>query len=229
MGIFRRAFRGLRRLFRRKKRAVTKKRAYRKRRAPRPTNVLTIKKTVLGTGEDVMANNLTFHALDFKLANVPQYANYVATYEEFRINKIVVSFRSLNNTVPANFTAGNTCTAGMIHSIIDYNDSNTPTSLQGMMNDPSYRGTRSTREKHTRVIYPRFLNTVSVSNTSSGALQEKRGWMLCESSATPPVLNDVPHFGIKYCYEGGINSGGNYPTFVSLPIFTYYVSFRNPK
>jgi len=224
MGIFRRAFRGLRRLFRRKKRAaVTKKRvAVTRKRGVRQTGVLTIKKTLIGNRQTVLSNVTSFWAETFELPDIPQYLAYAALYEEFRIDKVVVKLISMNNQAP-NFVNTGTVTTGLIHTTIDYNDANIPTTIQQMANDPSYRVSRATKVSHTRVIYPKYLQEVQSNSTS----KPSRGWMTCQNAAG--VINAVSHYGLKGCYEGGVNSAGNYTSYYLEPQFTYYISFRNPQ
>ena len=228
MGIFRRAFRGLRRLFRRKRRpAVTKRVRRTRKRVVRQTGMLTIKKTITQDRQIVNTNSNQFGVQTFELTDVPQYQSYVALYEEFKINKVVVSFKSLVNQSSDNL--GGTpqlTTLGMIHSILDYNDAVAPSSIQTMMNDPSYRGTRSSRN-HTRVIYPKYLDNIA------GDVQGKssRGW-LNTTYVDGATVNTASHYGIKYCLEGGNQIPFNVitiPSFLVQPIITFYVSFRNPK
>jgi len=216
----RKAWRAVKRVFGRKRKTAGKVR--RRQKLGRQTAHLTVKKSVLEAKEDVKSNSTVYGSETFELADLPQYLSYVALYEEFRIDKIVYTFHSMVNTAPQFVNTG-TVTTGMVHSIIDYNDSTAPTSIQGMMNDPSYRVTRGTKARHTRTIYPRYLmSTGAVGNPGKQA----RGWLTCEVGA---VINATSHFGLKWAFEGGVNSAGNYTAMYIEPIITYYVSFRNPK
>ena len=189
------------------------------------TGALTVKKTVIDPR--IIVNNATtsFGVDTFELADLPQYQAYIALYEEYRIDKIVYSFKSLNNIATGvATTAGVTAftSLGMIHSRVDTNDAVAPTSIQDMMNDTTYRGSRSSKN-HTRVIYPMFLNDVG-GNTAD---QSKRGWLNCYN-ADGVTISSVSHYAMKWAFEGGIGIA-NQPSFVVEPIVTYYVSFRNPK
>jgi hypothetical protein len=90
-----------------------------------------------------------------------------------------------------------------------------------MMNDSTYRGSRSSRN-HTRVIYPKFM-------MSAGATQSKqaRGWLSC-FNADGTTVSAVSHYGIKYAFEGGTGTTG-IASFLVEPIVTYFISFKNPK
>ena len=222
MPIFRKIARGIKSLFGRKKRRYAKRRMVhnRKGRNARATGHLTVKKTEIESRIFPAANGTTFGADTFELADLTQYSEYAKLYEEFRIEKIVYQFKSLNNVSGA-VPAGGLNTLGMIHTRIDTNDANPPTSIQDMMNDNTYRGTRSNKN-HTRVIVPKYL-------VQAGTVQSKtsRGWLTC-INPDGVTINSVSHYGIKWAFEGGFSSVAT-TSFVVEPIITYYVSFRNPK
>ena len=216
MGIFRRAYRAVRSVFRRKRKAP--KRVVRRRRAFRGvrSGLVNVKKTIIDPRLVVTGNVTNFSSDTFELVDLPQYLSYTALYEEYRINKIVYSFKALNNMALPSQLAGNVSTLGMIHTTIDYNDSVAPTSIQNMMNDSSYKGTLSNRS-HTRTFVPKWLNVVAGGVPN----QSKTGWLNCDNV-------NVSHYAIKWAFEGGTTSGAP-PSFYVEPIITYYVSFRNPK
>lgn len=201
-----------------------RKTAPRRRRVAKQTGVLTIKKTVIDDRITVPGNSTVFGSDTFELADIPQYADYIKLYEEYRIDKIVYSFKSLNNVAPGgSMVATQFYSLGMIHTNLDMNDSVAPTSIQNMMNDPSYRGTRSSRN-HTRTIIPKFQNVVG--GNIQG--QSKSGFLNCFAQDGTTV-SSVSHYGLKYAFEGGVVVNGTVASFIVEPIVTYYVSFRNPK
>lgn len=223
MPIFRKIWKGVKRLFGKKKAVKPKyKSRFAKRRSVRQTGVLTVKKTVIGTRQDIKSNSLVPFVDTFELADFPQYVNYINLYEEFRIDKVVYKLVSMNNQAP-NFVNTGTVTTGLIHSCVDTNDANAPASIQSLMNDPTYRCTRSTKVAHTRVIYPKYLTEVQSNSVS----KPTRGWMTCINQQN--VVNAVSHYGIKGFYEGGVNTAGNYTGFYIEPQITYFISFRNPQ
>lgn len=220
----RRAWRGIKRVFGRKRKVA--KKAYRRRNKTRPTGHLTVKKVVLDDRLTMMSGTTTYGSDTFELADFPQYASYVALYEEYKIDKIIYSFKSLNNVNNGSLIAAGTYvnTLGMIHTVVDHNDSVVPTSIQNMMNDSSYRGTRTSRN-HTRTFKPTFMN--SIGGTVAG--QQKSGWLTCYN-ADGVTLSTVSHYGLKWAFQGGYNNTASPGvTAIIEPIITYYVSFRNPK
>lgn len=218
MGIFRRAYRAVRSVFRRKRRAPKRRAVTRKRRAVRQTGALTVKKTVALDVINAVGNVTSYGSTSFEINDLPQYSTYFSLYEEYRIDKIVYKFNSLNNMATNGPSIGY-ATLGMIHTNIDYNDNVPPTSIQDMMNDPSYRATRSNRV-HTRIFKPKWLDDVG----GVVGVQQKTGWL-----KTASTTQSIPHYGLKWAMEGGlVPTTGQFSFFVK-PIITYYVSFKDPK
>jgi len=198
----------------------------RKRFAGKQTGMLTVKKTVIDDRIIVNSGTTQFGSDTFELADLPQYGDYINLYEEFRIDKIVYSFKALVNQSLGTPVVGSlyVATLGMVHTNVDHNDATAPTSIQSMMNDPTYRGTSSNRH-HTRVIKPRWLNTIG------GAFQgqSKTGWLNCQDPSGN--VNPASHYALKWAFQGGYNNSPLVTPFSFMlePIITYYVSFRNPK
>lgn len=217
------AYKGLKKVFSRKRKSA-KKRYTRKMKADKP---FMVKKTVLLDKVDLKSNSTVFGSTTFEFTDLPQYANYAALYEEFKIVKVVVSFKSMANNEP-NFINSGTVTTGIIHTIVDTNDDTAPSTIQSMMNDPTYRCTRLTKWSHTRVIYPKFLSQVGgavAGGAGSVSSRQGSGWLKCINGG---VYNAVSHYGLKNCFEGGVNSAGNYTAALIEPQITYYIAFRNP-
>lgn len=191
-----------------------------------PDGVVTKKFCVLESRETCGNSLFTSGSETFELADMPQFSNYVALYEQFKIAKIVYKFRSC---VPVNTGVNNTLgvqTIGMLHTLVDHNDSTVPSAsvagIQNMMNDTSYRGVKSSRDL-TRVIYPKFLM-----NAGTQTAKSARGWLNCRDVAG--VVNAVSHYGIKWILEGGIGTIiPNDYNIVYQPIITYYIQFKNPQ
>ena len=217
------AIRAAARLFRRKPKGRKAPMRRRKSKVARLTGHLTVKKTVINSRLGQAANSTSFGNDTFELNDFPQYLTYIALYEMYRIDKIVYSFKALNNVaaVPAS-SAGFVSTLGMIHSNIDYTDNVNPTSIQAMMNDNTYKGTPSNRA-HTRTFRPKFLNDVG----GAVADQSKVGWLNCYSSDGVTV-STVSHYGLKFAFEGGVASAAMTSFYVE-PIVTIYMSFKDPK
>lgn len=212
---FRKAWRAVKSVFRRKRKA---RKVVRRRRVANSYNGLVrVKKTKIDNRIAVAANGTIFATDTFELQDLTEFASYVALYEEYRITRITYSFKALNNTASVpNGAVGFVSTLGMIHTIIDTNDSAAPVSIQQMMNDSTYRGSVSSRN-HTRSFTPKWLNVLGGSVPD----QSKTGWLNTSST-------NVSHYGIKWAFEGGVASGP-LTSFYVEPIITYHLSFRNPQ
>ena len=214
----RKAYRAVKKVFKGRRRVVARKP---RRKFNRSNQILRVRKVVKKDRVNVVGGTTLFAFDTFELSDIPQYAAYAGLYEEYRIDKVVCKYVSLNNMALANQTALNTTlpfvSLGMIHTAIDTNDSTVPTSIQDMMNDSTYRGTRSS-QNHTRALYPKFLNVVA------GAVQAQSsgGWLKTEN-------DNISHYGIKIALEGGSVSLAGATSYIVEPIITYYLSFKNPK
>jgi len=151
------------------------------------------------------------------------YTNYTALYDEYKILKVKVHYRVLNpvNIAYASQTTsgGNTTgivTLGVIHSVVDKNDINTPGSIQQLMNDSSYFVTKTNKD-HSRTFTPHFLT-----NVGGGAqAQSTTGYLSCDSS-------NISHYGMKTWFEPGEAPAG-FTSYIVEPIITYWIAFRNQR
>jgi len=216
-------------LSKKQKRVITRAMPGRRRKAQGSKGVV-MKKFTLIDERIVCANNAYVNGVDtYELADMPQFNNYIALYEQFRILKVVHRFRSLNPVnVGAASAAGaaQTQSLGYLHTVVDHNDqvpfgANQP-GIQAMMNDNAYKGVKSSRDL-SRTIRPMFLTQAGTQTAKS-----TRGWLNCRDSLGN--VNAVAHYGIKWVIEGGLAQGYNTThSVVYEPLITYYVQFKNPQ
>lgn len=219
MGFFRKAYRFVRRIFRgrrKAKRAIPKRRKTIKRLVARP---FLVKKTVQLDNIIVNANAQTTQVITGELNDIPEFAVYSQLYDQYKLMKMTVCYRVLNPINVANVTGGTYYlqTNGMVHSVIDYTDSTPPPSIQVLMNDNSYFGTKSHRD-HVRTFRPKFLNLIA-GNSQSQSM--KSAWL---HTAAP----NVSHYGLKTIFEGGGGAPGT-TSMIIKPILTYYFGFKDQK
>lgn len=212
-------------LSKKQKRVLAKAMPPKRRRAQGPNGVITKKFTTLEDPVDVGQNAFSPGVETFELADMPQFANYVALYEQFKITKIVYHFRSQAPVNVGNASAGMN-SLGYLHTVVDHNDAVVPAGslagIQGMMNDSGYKGVKSSRDL-TRTIRPMFLTQAGTQTAKS-----TRGWLNCRDVLGN--VNTVSHYGIKWIIQGG--RGTVVPTTQSVsyqPIITYYIQFKNPQ
>ena len=78
---FRRAYRGLRSLFRKASCKKKRGKAMRRPRANANNGLLRVKKTVLEDPINVLVNATQFGAITYELSDLPQASNYINLYE----------------------------------------------------------------------------------------------------------------------------------------------------
>lgn len=218
-------FRGFRKMFTKrslfKSRPRSAPRRIRKRRAPKATSVLRKKFTTIEDRIIVPQNSFVSGSDTYELSDMPQLSQYVALYENYKIEKITVVFRSL---CPVNVISNGTTgvSLGMLHTKLDYNDSDVPTAsavgIQAMMNDNSYRSAKSSRDLR-RTFVPKWLSRAGTADNAT----QKTGWLRTNSA-------NVSHYGFKYIIEGGYNIGAPLgPNVIYEPIVTYHIAFKDPQ
>jgi len=194
----------------------------RRRRAQGPSGVVTKKFCTLEDSISVANGAFVNGNETFELADMPQFANYVALYEQFKITKVVYHFRSQN---PQQSTLAGPHCLGYLHTVVDLNDSvnfaASRAGIQNMMNDNAYKGVKSSRDL-TRTIRPMFLTQAGTQTAKS-----VRGWLNTKDVAG--VVNAVSHYGIKWVIEGGVAASANPLSVQYQPIITYYIQFKNPQ
>lgn len=197
-----------------------------KRRARFGSKGIVLKKfTVIDDRINCAVNTYANGSDTFELADMPQFSNYVALYEQFRILKVVYKFKSL---APVNLApvAGGTLSLGYLHTVVDHNDA-TPfaaskAGIQAMMNDNAYKGVKSSRDL-SRTIRPMFLTEAGTQTAKSS-----RGWLNCRDVLGN--INAVSHYGIKWVLEGGSSNLATNPySVIYEPLVTYYIQFKNPQ
>jgi hypothetical protein len=219
------AYRGVKRLFKRRPKKV--KRVSKPKRVNGVISVCRIKQEA----QDLVAcNTIEAGNYTFELADFPEYASYQQLYEYYRIDKVQVSFRAMNNTAQtAGITPGTIFNAhGRIHTVIDYNDAaNFPATragIQEMMQDNSYKCTTSSRT-HTRTFVPKIL--MEGGGSSVGVVSKGKQWI--------PIGNttaNLTHYALKYILEGGyssVSAQNPYASFLVEPTIKMWVSFKDPQ
>jgi len=158
---------------------------------------------------------------------MPDYAAFANLYEYFRIDKVKVDFRAMNNqAVHGGSQISNVAfnSMGRIHTVIDYNSANnynaTRAGVQDMMKDNSYKCTTSNKS-HSRTFVPKIL--LEAGGSSVGAVSKAKQWI--PTGATTASLS---HYCLKWILEGG-EGVATYASYVVEPTVTMWVSFKDIK
>lgn len=150
-----------------------------------------------------------FGGLSFRLSSLPNYTEFTNLFDQYRINKIVIRFVPSANSD----SVGSTHVIPNFHTIIDNNDSTTPTALNELYESQSWKRTRGTQVQ-TRVFTPSSLIDIGLSSNSPK-------WKQWISTDFP----SVDHYGLKYALEATVNAQDIY----YQPYVTIYFSTRSVK
>lgn len=154
----------------------------------------------------------TLAGLNFRLDSLPNYSEFTALYDQYRINKIVVKI--IPKVTEVGMVLGSTGnSAGIqIHSALDFDDSAAPTTVSQLCQYSTYKMTRG-HQIHTRVFTPKCeLSANATANVAPKSYQ----WLDCDHA-------DIAHYGMKLII----------PTISSSTIIYYdysvtaYMSFKN--
>lgn len=143
-------------------------------------------------------------AREWQLALLPNYTEFTALYDQYRINCVVVRvvWRSSNVTM---FETNNNNSVGMpiMYDVIDLDDSTAPSSASDIQQYSKHHITPFSAVHRTRrlKIYPRTANTVYRTGATSAYGMARRGqWIDCNYA-------DVPYYGWK-CWIDVPQAGG---------------------
>lgn len=210
------------------KRVLSRRKSLRRARKPKSNGAISIKRIVQYDKDFVGTNVIEAGNYTFELTDMPDYAAFSNLYEYFRIDKVKVDFRAMNNQAPyaANGNVAGTgfVSMGRIHTAIDYNSANnynaTRAGIQDMMKDNSYKCTTSNRN-HTRTFTPKIL--IEAGGASVGAVSKAKQWIPTGATTAP-----LTHYCLKWLLEGGDGVAGQ-QSYVIEPTVTMWVSFKDIK
>lgn len=164
----------------------------------------------------------TFGSYTFTLADLPDFAEFSAMFQMYRINMVKVSFIPLSSATTAGVGADGYNTqsrfANRLFTIIDKNDSIPPTSMDQMRQDSTLKWSPNNRI-HKRIIYPKLVSGVTQSSgTVILASYNVSGnpWVNTVASSA-----DAPYFGLKWGLEASVANPQAYRVEA-----TYYLQFK---
>jgi len=167
-------------------------------------------KRVLFSSASLAVTNVNqFGAMQFRLNMLPDYTEFTALFDQYRIDKIAVVFMPRGNSSEVG-SNNNNC---KIFTVLDYDDDSAPASIDALCEYDNLRtGTYS--KDHSRSLVPRFSDAIYNSAIAT-AYGPKTGWLDCSYPA-------VPHYGLKYACQATAAASN-----VIFDIkYTYYVSFK---
>lgn len=212
---YRRTYRRRRPTNRRPRRAVYRRRL-RSSRRPRLSALRTHHfKRTFTLSPIATATTTVFGAYAFSLSDLPNYSEFTALYDQYRINKLVVRFVPNHNSSEV----GATKALMEFNSVLDFNDQTAPTALTQLYEYANWRMTRG-NSIHTRVFSPAVLGVVSTINATNFTGDQSKWKQWLATSQT-----DIEHYGIKYAIGATAAAGDMYFT----PYITAYFSCKSIK
>lgn len=166
---------------------------------------------------------------NFKLEDCVNYAEYTALWDQYKIvgcRLTLIPYQTCVSTAAA-YSSATGQPSFLIHSIIDYDDDNTPTLSNSGVNDfrqyPSYRCDNiylGAGKKWSRFVRPKVAAPVYATAITTAYSANSYPWM--DSSTT----NASSH-GIKLIFE--TVSGGAEASLMVKAEVTYYLKFKSPR
>lgn len=155
------------------------------------------KRTFQGSTYQASAGGTNPNAFYVTFANLPNYTEFTALFDMYRINYIVWKLVPTVTSLDLN-PAATAAVLPNVHSVIDYDDSNNPTLVTDLMQYSNYKMTRGNRI-HTRKFRPAV--TLDADGAASTAPKWKQ-WLNLAATGSE-------HRGIKFIIEqaDGVTSG----------------------
>jgi len=164
----------------------------------------------------VWSGSGTYGALSFKLSDLPNYSEYTALYDEYRIKAVKVMFIPNFNVSAVDETSGTTNSytgVPALYTWIDTDDNTAPTAITAGQQFQTFKCHGLMNTMRQRTLIPEVSTALySGSFTSYGQL--KNQWI---DNNSPSVV----HYGLKY---GILNGSSSYGVFDCVA--TYYLEFR---
>ncbi len=205
---------------RRKSRKGTWKRRWRsKKRGKGPTRLFKYKHSFVWQVITNAASANTYGNIQHTLADITNYSTYTTMFDSYRIAAVKIRFLPVGVEEVVNLPSNATpALAPLIYTVIDYDDGNTPSSINSLINYSTLR-MNSMGKGFTRYYKPRI----------PGCIANSSGTIVAGSTIRPPWLDcaqpSIAHYGLKFAME--FASGGG--QFGYKVISTYYLQFKSVR
>lgn len=157
-------------------------------------------------------------SLNFMLEDVPNYSEFIALYDEYRIRGVTVECIPTFTSTELNVAYSGTIAQSSIYSALDFNGGTAPTNLNALGQQNGTRHTRGNRT-HRRYLRPRPLTQLYQSALSTAYTSKSSGWISCGYPS-------VPHYGLNFLVEQLAAAGASWAYRFT---YTYYLEFRGTK
>lgn len=162
-------------------------------------------------------------AYNFNLNQLPGVGDFTALFDQYKITGAKLTYTPALSEGVLNPTFASAATLGYsrVHSVIDYDDSSTPTSEDQLLEYGSHKSTAPFRT-HTRFIKPKMLQEIY--RSSVGTAYSPRAGQFIDLS-----YPDVPHYGIKVWVSAPNTPSGVQGSITYKVYMTLYFTCKNTR
>lgn len=169
--------------------------------------VKSVRSVTLASGVNATGTPV-YGAYSFKLSDLPNYTQYTALYDEYRMVAVRVDFIPTQSTgVPG------TASVPALYTWIDTDDATTPSSLTSGQCFQTYKAHGLLNTMRTRKLIPEVAAAL-YTTSFAGYGQMKNQWIDCNSPG-------VTHYALKYAVINGTSNDEYFDVHAS-----YYLEFR---
>jgi len=154
----------------------------------------------------------TFTATSFSVTNIGDFTSWATVFDQYRIKMIQVTLYPVSDGTVAASTNG----AGILHSVIDFDDNNALTTLAGALNYSNVIVTTGD-QTHVRCWEPHVAIAAYNSSVFGGYTNALAPWIDTASS-------NVAHFGLKTAWSPTSSASYSYTMIVRM-----HLQFRNSQ
>lgn len=147
----------------------------------------------------------------FQLSAVASASEYTNLYDMYKISAVKWTLMPRGNSAEAGTNNNNT----KVLTVLDYDDDDTPTSIDQLCQYETCKTTNLSRD-HSRYLKPKFAKMIYKTAATTG-YGVGSGWVDCNST-------DIPHYGVKYCLLRTTSGTVVYDLKV-----TYYLQFKGVR
>ena len=161
------------------------------------------------------------YGFNFALDQLPNPSDFTQLYDQYRIKAIkwqLIPKQGTATVFPPTVLPGQVSIMPKIYSVIDYDDSAPPTSLDQMLQYENCKYTRANKT-HTRFFKPAVATEVFNTGITTAYGMRQNAWLDCNS-------NQIEHYGLKVWVEA---STALTPRWDFDIICKFYMEFKNVR
>lgn len=163
-------------------------------------------------------------AFSFQLNDLPNASEYNVLFDQYKITGIKLRVIPKAAMTTQGSSTGTIASVGygQVVSVIDYDDADTPTSKDQLLEFGSAKVTSVSRI-HQRYFKPKILNQVYINSISTGYSPVRSNWL---DNSYPTIQ----HYGLKLWIDAPQSSNNTTSSSISYDVYaTYYFMCKNTR